>query len=66
MEAFDWTCDEPEAPEPVMDTVSARHVRLVHPLANRDQALLRGSADEVLCDVFNLDRRPGEIYLLAP
>jgi ATP-dependent helicase YprA (DUF1998 family) len=65
LEAFDWKCDEPEVEEPMIDTGGARRVRVVHPLANLDGELLGADGREVVCDVFNLDRRPGEVYLLA-
>ncbi|HZU17016.1 MAG TPA: DEAD/DEAH box helicase [Candidatus Dormibacteraeota bacterium] len=63
-ETFGWTCDDPEAPEPLIDA-GTRRIRVVHPLADHDRELREPGREEILCDVFNLDRRPGEIYLAA-
>src|SRR5579875_991714 len=61
VETFGWTCDDPEVPEPLIDTGSHR-LRVIHPLADHDRELRDLGREEILCDVFNLDRRPGEIY----
>ena len=57
-----WTCTDPTADAPIVET-HARPVRVVHPLANRDAEVRDASALEVVVDIFNLNRRPGEIYL---
>jgi hypothetical protein len=38
-------------------------VEVIHPLVNRDDGLMDPGADALIADVFNLNRRPGEIYL---
>jgi hypothetical protein len=63
-EAFEWTCADPEADEPVLVTHRrARPVRLVHPLRHHPDAPAGGTAAEMLADVYNFDRRPGRVYL---
>jgi superfamily II DNA/RNA helicase len=63
-EAFEWTCTDPEADEPVLVTHRrGRTVRLVHPLRHHPSAPAGGTATELLADVYNFDRRPGKIYL---
>jgi Lhr-like helicase len=57
-----WACDDPTADEPIL-TTHGRDVHVVHPLANRDEELRNVSSPTVVADVFNLNRRPGEIYL---
>jgi hypothetical protein len=64
MEAFGWQCADPTAAEPVIDTAIGLPLRVAHPLADHDQGMA-GSAPERICDVFNLNRRPGEVYLAA-
>jgi len=61
--AFEWSCRDPDSLEPVLDTHRDRVVRVIHPLRNHPEALLGGGAQEVLADVFNFDRRPGQTYL---
>ena len=58
-----WSCDEPEAAVPLIQTHGPRTVEVVHPLANRDGELGDANAPILVADVFNLNRRPGEIYL---
>jgi hypothetical protein len=63
-EAFEWTCADPEAGEPVLVThLGRRTVRLVHPLRHHPDAPAGGTASELLADVYNFDRRPGRVYL---
>jgi hypothetical protein len=65
-EAFEWTCADPEADEPVLLTHRGRKtVRLIHPLRHHPDAPAGGSGTELLADVYNFDRRPGRIYLAA-
>jgi len=47
---------------PQHQTHGQRPVTVVHPLANRDAEIEDPNAT-VVADVFNLNRRPGEIYL---
>lgn len=61
--AFDWHCDDPTAPVPRLENTHGRPVDVIHPLANDDQAVMNAFADVLVCDVFNLNRRPGAIYL---
>lgn len=61
--AFDWRCDDPTAPVPRLEDTHGRPVDVIHPLANDDQAVMNPFADVLVCDVFNLNRRPGAIYL---
>lgn len=42
-----------------------RTVRLVHPLRYHTDAPVGGSADQLLADIYNFDRRPGRVYLAA-
>ncbi|HWC55976.1 MAG TPA: DUF1998 domain-containing protein, partial [Sphingomicrobium sp.] len=58
-----WTCENPQAEVPLIETHAQRSVQVVHPLANRDDVLRDPSASLLVADVFNLNRRPGEIYL---
>lgn len=58
-----WTCPDPTALVPVIETHGQRTIQVVHPLANRDLALRDSNAPALVADVFNLNRRPGEIYL---
>ncbi len=60
-----WKCDDPTAGVPVIETHGQRTVELVHPLANRDSELLDPNAAVLVADFFNLNRRPGEIYLVV-
>jgi Lhr-like helicase len=61
--AFDWHCDDPNAEIPRLEGTHGRAVEVVHPLANCDQAVTNPSATVLICDVFNLNRRPGAVYL---
>lgn len=61
--AFEWTCDNRDAAEPVLDTGRGRTVRVIHPLRNHPDAPVGGSPHQLLADVYNFDRRPGRIYL---
>jgi hypothetical protein len=61
--AFDWGCEDPGAPEPVIVTHRARSVRVIHPLRNHPDSLVGGNRAELLADVYNFDRRPGRTYL---
>jgi MrfA Zn-binding domain len=65
--AFDplWACDDPVAERPVIRTHAARPLQVIHPLVNEDTLLQSADAPLVTADVFNLNRRPGEIYLIA-
>jgi hypothetical protein len=40
-------------------------ITIIHPLSDRDEALLSRSWKSVYTDVFNLHRRPGAVYLAA-
>jgi hypothetical protein len=64
LDAFGWFCDDPAALEPLVETEVGRRIQVIHPLADRDADLLNSGA-VVLCDVFNLNRRPGRVYLVA-
>ncbi len=61
--AFDWRCDDPSALEPQLEDTHARPVSVVHPLANHDEAVADPFAQILVADVFNLNRRPGAVYL---
>jgi len=64
-EAFEWTCTDHAADEPILDTHTGRTVRLIHPLRHHPDAPAGGSGREMLADVYNFDRRPGRTYLAA-
>ncbi len=63
VEAFNWTCADPSAPTPLLEDTHARPVEVIHPLVNRDEDLANPFNDVLIADVFNLNRRPGAIYL---
>jgi Lhr-like helicase len=66
VEAFpSWGCDDPQATRPLLTTHGQRELQVIHPLANEDVLLQNTEAPLVTADVFNLNRRPGEIYLIA-
>jgi Lhr-like helicase len=66
VEAFGWSCSDPDADEPVLETHRGRRtVRLVHPLRHYPDAPAGGTDAELLADVFNFHRRPGRVYLAA-
>jgi hypothetical protein len=44
-----------------LEDTHGRPVDVIHPLANHDQTLLDPQAKVLLCDFFNLNRRPGAI-----
>ncbi len=48
---------------PSIETHGQRSVEVIHPLTNRDSELADVDAPVLVTDVFNLNRRPGEIYL---
>ncbi|MDA0169818.1 DEAD/DEAH box helicase [Solirubrobacter taibaiensis] len=59
-----WECADPDSPEPVINvTKRGREMRVLHPL--KDGAPETGENGKPVdnCDVFNLDRRPGAVYL---
>jgi len=58
MRAFSWECDDPGADEPIL-TTHRRPLRVVHPLADH----LNDPGGAVDGDVFNLNLRPGAVYL---
>jgi Lhr-like helicase len=58
-----WSCADPTAHLPSIQTHGQRPVEVVHPLVNRDAELADKDAAVLVADVFNLNRRPGEIYL---
>jgi len=58
-----WSCADPQADVPSIQTHGQRSVDVIHPLANRDSELEDADAAELVADFFNLNRRPGEIYL---
>jgi len=58
-----WSCADPGADVPSIQTHGQRSVEVIHPLANRDSELADVDAPVLVADVFNLNRRPGEIYL---
>ena len=58
-----WACADSTAAVPVIETHGVRTIHVVHPLVNHDDALRDPSATALVADVFNLNRRPGEIYL---
>jgi Lhr-like helicase len=58
-----WRCGDPDADVPRIETHGQRPVDVVHPLANCDDQLRDRRAAVLIADVFNLNRRPGEIYL---
>jgi len=58
-----WACADPFADTPLIETHGQRRVEVIHPLVNRDKDLLNAMAPMLVADVFNLNRRPGEIYL---
>lgn len=60
--AFEWSCPDPGAEVPLLKT-DRRSVEVVHPFADRDD-LLRSRSSTAVCDFFNLNRRPGAIYLV--
>lgn len=71
-DAFDrWRCEDPTAHVPIIGTHRrSRVVRIVHPLADPEggpAAPVEGAvpldARVVTADIFNLNRRPGAVYL---
>jgi len=58
-----WSCVDPEADVPTIQTHGQRTVEVIHPLANRDLQLQDANTPVLVADIFNLNRRPGEIYL---
>ena len=62
-EAFDWRCEDPQAPVPRVLT-DRRPLDVVHPFTDRDNILQTRGSMPAVCDVFNLNRRPGAIYLV--
>jgi ATP-dependent helicase YprA (DUF1998 family) len=63
VDAFGWTCLDSSAPTPRLEGTHGRPVEVIHPLANRDDDLGNPFNDALIADVFNLNRRPGAIYL---
>jgi hypothetical protein len=63
VEAFSWTCVDPSAPTPLLENTHGRAVEVIHPLAYRDEDLANPLNVVLIADVFNLNRRPGAIYL---
>jgi hypothetical protein len=61
--AFDWTCSNPNGDVPVVLT-DRRPLQVVHPFADLDDAVRSRRNTAAVCDVFNLNRRPGAIYLI--
>lgn len=61
--AFGWTRVDSDDAEPVLDTGRGRTIRVIHPLRNYADALMGGSQQELLADIYNFDRRPGRVYL---
>ncbi len=59
-----WSCPDPRAAEPLIEGTHDRPIRVVHPLANTDDELADPHASVIIADVFNLNRRPGAIYLV--
>jgi Lhr-like helicase len=58
-----WKCADVDVAVPVIETHGSRVIEVLHPLANRDAELVDPNALTMIADVFNLNRRPGEIYL---
>lgn len=58
-----WSCPDPSAVEPLIEGTHDRPIRVVHPLANIDNELADPHPSVIVADVFNLNRRPGAIYL---
>jgi hypothetical protein len=65
VEAFDWSCPDLDADVPRLENTHGRPVEVVHPLADRDRGLADPEGAVVIADVFNLNRRPGAIYLIV-
>lgn len=63
VDAFNWRCADPGAAAPLLEDTHGRPVEVIHPLANRDDDLGNPFADTLIADVFNLNRRPGAIFL---
>lgn len=63
VDAFSWTCADPSAATPLLENTHARPVEVIHPLTNRDDDLADPFNNVLIADVFNLNRRPGAIYL---
>ena len=40
-------------------------MKVIHPLVNQDVFLQNNEAPVLIVDVFNLNRRPGELYLIC-
>jgi ATP-dependent helicase YprA (DUF1998 family) len=63
-QAFEWTVLD-DGPVPLIDT-GQRLICIVHPLQNVDGGVIKGIStprgEALPFDVFNFDRRPGEIY----
>ncbi|MHB1344023.1 MAG: DEAD/DEAH box helicase [Thermoleophilia bacterium] len=59
-----WSCDDPGAAEPtIVSKYGSSEITIIHPLRDRDEALLSRTWRSVDADVFNLHRRPGAVYL---
>lgn len=58
-----WACQDPRAAEPMITGTHDRDIRITHPLAAPDDELQDPWAATLVCDVFNLNRRPGAVYL---
>jgi hypothetical protein len=55
----------PATDTPVIETHGQRPLHVIHPLANQDALLQNREAPLLIADVFNLNRRPVEIYLVV-
>lgn len=58
-----WVCADPRATEPVITGTHDRDVRITHPFSAPDDELADPGAAHLVVDVFNLNRRPGAVYL---
>jgi hypothetical protein len=58
-----WHCSDTSTSEPLIEGTHGRPIRVIHPFWNADDQLADHNAAEVIADVFNLNRRPGAIYL---
>ena len=64
MTAFEWACPDVHAAAPTIQTFRGP-LDVIHPLADRDDQMRNRSERSNVCDVFNLNRRPGAIYLVS-
>jgi hypothetical protein len=58
-----WACADPSAAEPQITGTHDRDIRITHPLQAPDDEVQDPSSAVLVCDTFNLDRRPGAVYL---